>query len=92
MNARIAAARARRELEFLEVCEGYQDRLEAAKERVQQAAEQGDVPAELLGELKNVSREMYEFRAWARATGKPREGGPGDAVIVMGGAVSGVGR
>lgn len=86
-SARVAAAQARRELEFLEVCEGYQDRLEAAKDAARQAMDGGDEAAvgEALAGLKIASREMYEFRGWARTLGRPKEGVPGrDAVIRMG--------
>ncbi|MEV4246956.1 hypothetical protein AB0J63_26530 [Streptosporangium canum] len=88
MNARIAAAQARRELAFLEVCEGYQDRLEAAKDAVRAAQEGGDEQAlaEANAQLKVAAGEMHGFRSWARSVGKPREGVPGrDAVIQVGG-------
>ncbi|MER5420323.1 hypothetical protein [Streptosporangium roseum] len=86
MSARVAAAQARRELAFLEICEGYQDRLEAAKDAVRQAREQGEVPGELTAEWKVAAREMHGFRSWARSVGKPRAGVPGrDAVIQAGG-------
>lgn len=86
MSARVAAAQARRELEFLEVCEQYSDRLEAAKDVVREAEEQGEVPAEATADLKAAAREMHEFRKWARSVGRPREGVPGrDAVIQVGG-------
>jgi hypothetical protein len=84
-SARVAAAQARRELAFLEVCESYQERLEAAKAALQAAREQGDVPAEVSAELRAAADEMRGFREWARTVGRPRDGGPGDAVIRVGG-------
>ncbi|MEV4020160.1 hypothetical protein AB0J35_57760 [Nonomuraea angiospora] len=94
-SARVAAMHARREQEFLDVCVEYEDRLEEAKNTYIAAAESGDEEqaAEAASVLKAASREMHEFRAWARAFGKPKEGTPGrDATIRIGGAVDGVGR
>ncbi|RSN12800.1 hypothetical protein DMB42_11520 [Nonomuraea sp. WAC 01424] len=79
---------ARRGLEFLEICDGYEERLEAAKQAVAD-----DPSPEALAELKAAKQEMRDFRAWARTVGSPPEGVPGkDATIKIGGAVDGMGR
>lgn len=86
---------ARREQAFLDVCVEYEDRLEQAKDAYLSASDSGDAQqvADAGSALKAASSEMHAFRAWARAFGQPKEGAPGrDAVIRMGGAVSGVGR
>ncbi|MFI6296866.1 hypothetical protein ACIBEJ_35115 [Nonomuraea sp. NPDC050790] len=87
MNARVAAMRARRELEFLEICQDYSDRLDAAKAAVREARESGGEAFTLAwARMKEVGREVHEFRKWARTVGKPAEGVPGrDAVIQVGG-------
>lgn len=87
-SAKLAAIQARRELEFLEVCAGYQERLEAAKDKVRQARESGDAEAEQQAYLrmKAVGLEVHKFRKWARTAGRPKDGVPGrDAVIRVGG-------
>jgi hypothetical protein len=87
-SARVAAAQARRELAFLEVCEQYQLRLEEAKDALRAAKESGsqDAVTAARGEQRTIAREVHEFRAWARTTGRPREGVPGrDATIRVGG-------
>lgn len=94
-SARVAAMHARREQEFFDICVGYEDRLEEAKNAFVSAVESGDEKrvAESGAVFKAAQCEMHEFRAWARTVGTPKEGTPGrDAVIRMGGAVDGVGR
>ncbi|MER6942483.1 hypothetical protein ABT294_00545 [Nonomuraea sp. NPDC000554] len=87
-SARLAAMQARREAEFLDVCAEYQDRLAEAKDAVRAARESGDdeAAAQAYQRMKEVGREVHEFRAWAKTMGSPPEGRPGrDAVIRMGG-------
>lgn len=87
-SAKLAAIQLRRELAFLEVCEGYQERLTKAKEALAQARESGDqrVIDEAAARRRETAKAMSEFRAWARTMGKPREGVPGrDATINVGG-------
>jgi hypothetical protein len=80
---------ARRGLEFLDVCDGYEQRLADAKQAVKDAPD--DEAA--LSALKAAKQEMRAFREWARTVGKPPEGTPGrDATIKIGGPVDGVGR
>lgn len=81
MSARVAAAQARRDLEFLEIAQGYSDRLESAKENLR--TNRGDEAA--ISQHREAAQAMHEFRSWARTAGKPKPGEPGrDAVIVMG--------
>lgn len=81
MSARVAAAQARREQEFLELAADYEDRLLAAKEAL--AANPGD--AEVVAEHRAAADAMHGFRTWARTVGEPKAGVPGrDAVITMG--------
>ncbi|GAA2860175.1 hypothetical protein [Nonomuraea rubra] len=86
-SARVAAMHARRGLEFLDVCEGYEQRLAAAKQAVKDAT--GEQQAEAVAALKTAKAEMRGFREWARTVGRPPEGVPGrDATIRIGGPVS----
>lgn len=82
---------ARRELEFLEICEGYQVRREDAVSALRQAQESGDAEAIERAQtaVKETGRDIHEFRKWARTMGSPREGVPGrDAVVQMSGPAS----
>lgn len=76
---------ARRAQDFYDVCVGYEERLEAAKQAVQ-----NNPSPEAVAALKAAKQEMRDFRAWARTVGNPPEGVPGkDATIKIGGAVDG---
>ncbi|WP_091106172.1 hypothetical protein [Nonomuraea pusilla] len=91
----MAAMHARREQEFFDVCVGFEDRLEAAKEAYVAALDGGDdaVLVSAAAELKAASEEMHGFRSGVRTLGRPKEGVPGrDATIMMGGAVNVVER
>ncbi len=87
MNAREAAEQARQEVEFLDLAATYQEDLEAAKQAVRDARDTGDevATADAIEHLHAAAAEMNQFRHWARTTGKPRDPGPGSAVIRIGG-------
>lgn len=87
MNAREAVEQARLEVDFLEFAATYQEDLEAAKQAVREARDTGDeaATASAVEHLHAAATEMNQFRHWARSTGKPRDPGPGSAVIRIGG-------
>lgn len=87
MNAREQAHLVRREAEFLDTCVPYQDALAAAKQALREARESGDAERTAAAErqLGTAKTEMNEFRRWARTMGRPRDLGPGSAVIRLGG-------
>lgn len=81
-SARVAAAQARREVAFLEVCEEISDELAAAKRYLRDNP--GDAAA--IERKREATTVVHEFRKWARVVGQPKEGVPGrDAVIRIGG-------
>lgn len=87
MNAREQAHLVRKEAEFLEACAPYQEELADAKDAVRQARADGDAEQEAgaARRLDEAKKAINEFRHWARTMGRPRDPGPGSAVIRMGG-------
>lgn len=87
MNAREQAHLVRKEAEFLDSCVPYQDELAAAKQAVRDARESGDASQiASAGERLDAAKEAINgFRNWARTMGRPRDLGPGSAVVRLGG-------
>jgi hypothetical protein len=83
VSARVEAAKARRNLQFLEECTAMCDRLEEAKEAVRAARAAGDAKAMAKARkaLRPIATEVHEFRAAMVTLAGAPEAGPGDAVV-----------
>jgi hypothetical protein len=86
VNAREQAHQVRKEAEFLDACAPLQDALAEAKDAVRAARKTGnaDALAGATARLETAKTEINEFRNWARTMGKPRDLGPGSAIVKLG--------